>query len=123
MATDFQILADRRLVVSRVWGAVTKADLLESRESLAAAPGFDPDFDRILDLSEAEMEFDATAVRDLAFALPTIPGTARRAIVASDAALFGMSRMFQSVRDDPHLRVFRSLGEALRWLGHPEDAL
>ena len=44
---------------------------------------------------------------------------ARRAIVTEQDIIFGMSRMYETIRDSKsgQVRVYRDMEEALHWLG------
>jgi hypothetical protein len=81
---------------------------------------FDPAFNQLLDFTHAA-RFDATAVqlRTIA-AQPLFSRASRRAIVATNDAIFGLARMFEAYRSisdvGERVMVFRETHEALAWL-------
>jgi hypothetical protein len=114
-----EIDVDRRLVRTRLVGAVTVDEVEEHNRALAKDPRFKPEFEQLVDLSEmTEILFDTTAVRKSAVHHVFSPGT-RRALVATSDATFGMSRMFamQSEGVGQRIEVFRHMDEATAWLG------
>ena len=122
MPWDYVIFADKRLVYSRGWGDVTDADVLDHQRRLAEDPQFRNDFSQLIDFLGANslkaLTFDG--IRKAAQRHVFGPGS-RRAIVVSDAASFGLARMFKSYRDiaggEEQVNVFRSLEDAWAWLG------
>ena len=58
------------------------------------------------------------AIRTLARSSPNAPG-AKRPIVVSSVAAFGLARMFQILREDSpeEVRLFLEVTEARSWLG------
>jgi hypothetical protein len=78
---------------------------------------------RLFDLScGVEAEFDREQIRRIAQTARELPKpeSLRVAIVASDDLVYGLSRMYEAFREDPHteLRVFRSKADAAVWLSH-----
>jgi len=77
----------------------------------------------LIDLREvAGVELDANAVGDLAHLTSSFEervAGARVALVASRDLVFGMARMYQSLRADApyEIGVFRDMDEARFWLG------
>jgi hypothetical protein len=110
-----------RLVFSRAWGVVTDGEMLSHSAALRADPRFEPDFNHWLDADDvSDLRLTSEAVRRLAIQTPFGPGS-RRAVVASADFVFGMSRMFQLMRDDNpgQLSVFRDAPSAHAFLALP----
>jgi hypothetical protein len=108
-----------RLVRVHVNGTLTDQDLLDGDSTLRRDPEFDPAYDQLLDLSEANgSEITANGVRALASRPPLFSPSARRAIVVRSDLGFGMSRMFELAREGKsgEVRVFRDLEAARAWL-------
>lgn len=114
-----EIDADRRLVRTRLVGAVTVEEVEKHNHALAQDPRFKPEFEQLVDLTElTEILYDAAAVTKSAKEHVFAPGV-RRALVATSDAAFGMSRMFamQSESAGQRIHVFRHMHEAAAWLG------
>jgi hypothetical protein len=119
MPVFFKIYKERRLVMSTVSGVVTLADAVAHREDLRKHPDFDPSFSQLVDLSNVtEIEFSREGVER--FAQDTIFSlNSRRAAVATSDLVYGLARMFETLREskgEEGLRVFRHLDEALEWV-------
>src|SRR3954462_3467177 len=111
----------RRLIYMRVAGSVSREDILERRRQTAQHPGFDPTFDVLVDLREADLsQLSGQDIASLA-ATSTLRPSARRVFVADDDAAFGVSRMFAGWADvnksAEGLTVVRTLEEGLQSLG------
>ena len=122
MPAAYIVDADRSLVLSRGWGAVTGADLLMHVRSLRTDPRFQPQFSQLFDFrATTDVRVDAQSVREIAAQNPFGAGARRAFVVANDVA-FGMARMYQILTEvsPDELEVFRDLDEALRWLGVAE---
>ena len=126
MPLNYRIDADRRLVVARGSGILKDAEVFGYQREVWSRPdvaGFDelidmsavttvllPSLERVRDLAELSAEMGRTAPKS------------RMAIVAPDDLSFGLGRMFDAYREGaaPGLKpvgVFRTLPEALAWLG------
>jgi hypothetical protein len=110
---------ERRLVISRAWGAITDDDVREHARALRADPLFDPTFRQLVDMCGITEDLVNTATKqqashDLLFA----PGV-RRAWVASKDYSFGMARMYAvaAERQGQTIGVFRDRSAAEEWLG------
>jgi hypothetical protein len=82
---------------------------------------FDRSFDHLVDLRAVDVcQLSADDLRTIA-ASSVLAATGRRAIIAAADATFGLSRMYQILREaaggQETRRVFRTLDDALRWLG------
>jgi len=119
MSWHYKIDIQNRLVRTRADGTLTDADLIDGDSALRNDPEFDPAYYQLLDLREADgSEVTAAGVRALASRPPLFTSSARRAIVVETNLGFGMSRMFELLREGKsgEVRVFRSLEEACDWL-------
>jgi hypothetical protein len=119
MPCSYTILPESRFVYTRGWGVVTDAMILAQAHALKSDPRFQPSFAQLYDLREATLAFTSEGVRAVALVSPFGAG-ARRAFVSGPSdALFGMVRMYEALRERAPDKVegFRSVDEALRWLG------
>lgn len=113
--------AHRRVVTFR--GPITDRELLEAYELLLGDPTYDASMDDFIDLREVtHMGVTSSGLHRLItmFEERDSPGfPTRSAILAPTDVLYGVSRMFQTMRgDEPpdEIEVFRSLEETLCWL-------
>ena len=113
-----EIDVDQGLVLTRLVGAVTVAEVEEHNRNLAKDPHFRPDFKQLVDVSEFTKLYDAAEVGKSAEEHIFSPGASRAVVAPSDAA-FGMSRMFaiRSESAGQRIRVFREMNAAKEWLG------
>jgi hypothetical protein len=127
MPWEHTIKPARRVIYTRMWGSVTLADFLGVPPALAADPQFDPSFSHILDLRDcARFDVSASDIAQLASRTILKP-SALRAIVGNHDVIFGLARMYEIRRElvdsSAQIRVFRTLQEALTWLGLDEADL
>jgi hypothetical protein len=118
MGMSYGIDRERRLVRSRMWGAVSTADFMDLASRIVVDPRFEPDFRALGDLREVtSLTGDALTFGSLASSQVYVPGT-RRAVVASQADVVEMLQLFAtySGRFGQVLRVFTDLAEAERWV-------
>ncbi len=109
--------------VATFTGVVDERTLLDAYERAVAAPDYDPDLDDLLDFSGAErVAIVAEGVRRLVayFDRADLPGHhARLAVVAPQDYVFGLARMYETLRGGApgQIRVFRDRAAAEAWLG------
>ena len=118
MPTAFTIDPIKRVIHFRVSGVLTDGEVLRVRETVRVAPGFDPDFAQLFDMTDTEnIDLTAEAVRGLATA-SVFSARARRAFVAPSDFQYGMARMFaiHSETSGYRVEIFRTVDEALDWL-------
>lgn len=118
MAAGILILPDLSLVLGRAWGTTTSADLLRAAHRTREDATFRPHMRQLVDFRDiTDLLIDAATVQQLAVLQPFAPDARRALLVASDF-VYGMSRMYQMLRESPQdqLDVFRDLDEALEWL-------
>ena len=119
MPATFEIDPQRRLVTSRLWGAVTDREVFDHNSRLREDPRFNPAYQQLTDLSGVtEIGVSTGTINQTSLDQFFEPGT-RRAIVATSDAVFGMARMFalraESVGQT--IQVFRDEQQARDWLG------
>ena len=125
MALTYQIHAAHRLVVVTGTGVLDHADLDDLSQRMADDPEFDSTFSRLVDYRQATVP-PARDDRVLDHVnhvrhSEALAAPGKTAIVASSAAVFGLSRMFSTYTADigREYQVFRSLDEAKAWLELP----
>ena len=112
--------ASRRLVITTATGELSGEEGLACCLGLKERVDFDPAFNQLLDFTPAT-RFDATPdqLQTIA-AQPLFSPASRRAIVATNPTIFGLSRMFESYRSicdvGEQVMVFREMRDALAWL-------
>lgn len=118
MPASYTIDTARRVVLSRLCGVLTLADLAALRARLRADPAADRAFDRLADCRGlTRMDVSAQDVKQLADG-PAPRSDTRLAIVADTAAAYGLARMYQMHREGKEaVEVFRDLDDAQAWLG------
>ena len=119
MPVSYLIDRNRGLVLSRLAGTVTEAEMHEHNRKLRTDPDFDPSFRQLV---------DCTGLTEILIRTPTItavsqnqfftPGT-RRAFIATSDVAFGLARMFalQAESSGQTIEVFRERRVAEEWLG------
>jgi hypothetical protein len=117
--------AERRIAYCRVSGQATLADFLSLRGELAESASVDASFGLLMDLRGADTSaLSSDDLRQLTSEATPIPAAAKRAIVISDSAQYGLARMFQRRRELAgglhDLQICNSIDEALAWLGAPD---
>lgn len=122
-AIAFCIDHARQLRTARFAGAITDRELLEAYERLLRDPSYRGDYDDLIDLREVTHMGVTSAGLHRLIALYDERGAVetptRNAIVAPTDVLYGVSRMFQTLRGEglaAELEVFRSLDDAERWI-------
>jgi hypothetical protein len=125
MPSSYVIDKERKLVITTAWGDCTTDDVLEFRKRVLSDRDFDPNFSQLADftcITRADVSPDE--VRMLAAISPFSPQS-RRALVANNQMVFGISKMFgilRNLRGEKLIRVFRTRQEALDWLLEKDKA-
>ena len=119
---DYSVQADleHRVVLVTLGRVVSEESALAAYEAVGRFIAASGPHARILDFSAVEQfKISAQFVWHLAQCSPMIPDGMARVVVAPRPAIYGMSRMFQILRDNQsrHLEVVRILDEALKFLG------
>jgi hypothetical protein len=123
MPVTYEIDTEAQFIHTRCSGPVVLNDVREHFVTLSQDPACPDRLDVLLDLSEMTTVPQSGELRvvaaDIARIRPRVTfGSC--AIVATDTAVFGMSRMFEVFAEKyfAATRVFRSEAEARRWLDH-----
>src|SRR5579862_893441 len=119
MPARFEIDVENGVVFSYATDPLSYTDLLRHQDRLIADHRFSPDFDHVADFRDLEPGTDITTddVRDLA-RQKIYSSKSRRAFVAPNETLFGLARMFASLREiagEPNVRVVKTLEDAAAW--------
>jgi hypothetical protein len=119
LPATYSIDVERKLVISRAWGAITDDDVREHARLLRADPLFDPTYSQLLDMTGITKDLVNTNTKQESSSHGQLfaPGV-RRAWVASTDYTFGMARMYAvaAERLGQTIGVFRSRSEAEKWL-------
>jgi hypothetical protein len=101
-------------------GVLTRNDVAEHAKKLRNDPDFDPAFSELVDLTEAsEVKLGHEDFRMLALVDPFGPKS-KRAFVVLSASIYGVTRMFQLMRDgSANVAIFKTKEEAATWLREP----
>lgn len=121
MGVTTKVDSELGLVIKTAEGSFTADDVMESRHQMLGDPAYRPEMSILWDMREASPErLTSDSLRAL---VDRIRSTAngpwtKAALVVSKDAMFGTSRMFQSMAHDTiyKIMVFREMDEALRWL-------
>ena len=119
MPVTYEIDPVRRLVISRLWGAVTDNEVYEHNEKLRTDPRFDPTYRQLTDLTGvSEIAVSTSMINETSLDQFFAPGT-RRAMVATDDGVFGMARRYALRAEGlgQTIEVFRDDKPARDWLG------
>ena len=120
MPFHFDVDPNRKCVIATAYGAFDDADMREMIQRYATHPDIVPGSVSLVDLrGVADYRITAECIREMAdFTVGRPTRFRKRAIVAADDLQFGMSRMYQMLRDGTpaEQRLFRDVDEARRWL-------
>ena len=119
MPATYRIDAERRLVLSRVWGVFTAEDLKNHYTTLAADPAFDPTYSQLVDLRDVErVDMDTPVIRRHALERLFHPN-AQRALVVSSPHHYELARIYAEFAEyaSQNVHVFRDMHDAEEWLG------
>jgi hypothetical protein len=110
----------RRLMITRASGGITLADLRAYQQELGQRPEFDATWAHIFDARDAA-RFDVSSADIRALSETSVLATsARRAMVATNPAIFGEFRMYATSRQlragGSEIGVFKTLEEAIEWV-------
>ena len=129
MPITLDVVDSKRFVYARATGVLTLADNLGAFQALSADPRFEAGFSQLCDFRDVtEAHLGESEVREIVAAeegsLDFLTG-ARIALVAPEDFSFGLARMWEILADRMpfETHVFRSLGEAIAWLGLTERDL
>ena len=119
MPASCSIDAARGLILTRCEGVLTDAEIMDLKREIHSDPAFDPTFRELTDLrAVTELKVSSKGVASFSGFDRDVGDGHRIAMVASEAVVFGMARMYQQVTvDGDRVGVFRSMEEALDFLG------
>jgi hypothetical protein len=119
LPATYSIDVERKLVISRAWGAITDDDVREHARLLRADPLFDPTYSQLLDMTGITKDLVHTNTKQESSYGQLFDRGVRRAWVASTDYTFGMARMYAvaAERLGQTIGVFRNRSEAEKWLG------
>ena len=126
MPIEYRIYHEQRLVVARGSGTVTDQDVFGYQRSVWSIPSV-AGYNELVSMTDAQ-GFAVPSIgrvqelADLAATMDHPVSESKFAIVAPDDIAFGLGRMYESCRgmnraSTKKASVFRTLPEALRWLG------
>ena len=122
MPTRYVIDGKQSVVFTYFEGRLTVAEVAAHAAQLSRDPEFKPEFTELVDLREVtEPAIDAEGFISVS-SLDPFSKTSKRAFVAGEGVTYGVTRMFQILRDNSYIEVFFSIEEARRWLGLEETA-
>jgi hypothetical protein len=120
MPADFFIDPRCGMVFSKAHGVLSLIDVMDHMDRLHSHPDFRPAFNQLFDFREVTafpMSFDD--LRSLA-RRSIFSANSQRAYVVRTDWQFGLGRVFSTYRDlagESGIQIFRSMEEALAWLG------
>jgi hypothetical protein len=118
MPTEYKLIVERRLVLSRGHGVLVNDDILRHARALKNEQGFSPDFRQFADFSAVETaQVTPDAVHGIRGNMNPFHPEAVRAMYAPHDLTYALCRMFQMLHADRHLLVTRSREEAERHVG------
>jgi hypothetical protein len=110
--------SSHRVVITVCSGELTLDEITATCAEIQGHPEFRPDFQQLIDLSIAsKCHLFAKDLYQLKHAYDPFSNKGKRAVVAPDAVWFGIGRMYQLMLNSTQFDVFRSLPEAIAWLG------
>ncbi|MDF1505338.1 hypothetical protein [Roseisolibacter sp. H3M3-2] len=125
MPADYTIDPARRRIHTRLSGTLTDPELIAMEARLRVDPAYDAEYDHVIDATGVTaLAVTGAGIRHIVTVTPNGQGCAgRRVIVAPTDALYGMGRMFQTLRDaEPsELAVVRTREQAEALLAAPAD--
>jgi len=107
-----------RIVIAKFGGNLTVADAARFAADIRNNPAFDPSFSELSDLTEVENpQIDYASAVTIARYIDPFSHEARRAIVAPRRSVYEVARMYQLIRNDENIFLFKTIDEARDWLG------
>ena len=117
MPAHYVVDVQNRLVRTTFEGPITYQDVADFSSRLAADPAFAPDFSELSTFEEgSDLQLQLSDFRQLSRVDPFSAHARRAYVVRSRGALYGVTRIYQTFRDTPNVRIFDTLDEAMAWL-------
>ena len=127
MTTAVRVDSKARIIEVRLSGRVSLEEVFAFLGEVESDPGYAADFDAVLDARGIVVDFDTAVLQGLAghHRLHAEGTPSRWAMIVSEDLTYGLGRMFEAFMDEsPRVfRVFRSMQDALEWLGVDVSAL
>jgi len=130
MSITFHFNRKHRLITSIFDRLIDDTQFGQYVDELFVQTDRPPDFDEIVDLTTCDFSaLSSGAIHSgsdtIENSLKNFSTVAKTAIVAPGDLSFGLSRMYGVYNEHANetVRVFRTVEDALRWLGRTEDAL
>jgi hypothetical protein len=127
MPIEYDVDHERRLVRARALGLITAETLFEYQQAVWSDPAL-AGYDELVDMSgveqvDAPSSSNVSALAGFSARMDGHINPTKFAIVAPDDLTYGLGRMYQAFREmkpgsTKEVAVFRSLPDALAWLGH-----
>jgi len=123
MSVEYEIDSGHQVVFTRCCGTITVTDMWGIGRRLRSDPAFNPDQRQLIDLGEVtgmSAPFDEISRFAQDKDGDPFSGSSRRAVVAPQNFAYGIARMYEALRegrDAGGFRVFRTMAEAMEWLG------
>jgi hypothetical protein len=127
MPIDYEVDHERRLVRVTASGVITPEVLFGYQKAVWSDPAV-TGYDELVDMGgvehvEAPSPSNVSALAGFSARMDARTTPTKLAIVAADDLLFGLGRMYQAYREmkpgsNKEVGVFRSMPDALAWLGH-----
>jgi hypothetical protein len=122
---NFIIDEENKVIICHAAGVLTFERVHEFRARMKSDKRFKRDYRQMLDLRDlTSIPLDSAQIRQLAEEHVFEPD-AHRAFVVSTGLQHGLGRMFSAFREvegEKNIGVFRTLEEAVHWLGIPVEA-
>ena len=125
MPWSFRIDKPRRVVFGTARDVLTDSEWGDALEKIVCDPDFDPSYDNLSDVSKVtDFKVSMRFIRQMA-SQSIFHETSKQAFVAPQDLAFGSVRAYQGwhYHGENVVNVFRTLDEALRWLGLEDAAL
>jgi hypothetical protein len=130
MPVSYEIFKEMKLIVSHQTGHTDDDEIMRVYKAMYADPDFDPSYDKLIDLREADsrgrdpdvLEIMAHFADEKYSEIQTKP---KVAIIAPKDLTFGFGRMYDgmSAKTGEDLQVFRTAADACNWLEIDPDFL
>jgi hypothetical protein len=108
-----------RVVVTTCSGELSRDEVIKSLIDLRKHPSFEPDFSQLSDLSQvSRLNLSYADLETIRSLYDPFSIQSRRAVAAPGSdSNYGVARMYEALVDQERFQVFRSLLDAISWLG------